>query len=262
LPHGWTKRIGRGLRGLAGDWFGFKLPAGTAFFRKDIPVALNPLTVVVGDFNGDHRPDLAVTSWEGIFILLNEGAGNLGRPIRTDVNVDLLFVGDFNGDGKDDLLTNRGLLMLSRGDGTFLPPRTVIDVAAQGTIRAAGDLNRDGNLDLLVGGDVSIGAPTDEGLRAWLGNGEGTFRLGELITSLRAHAANLNKPGVTDRVRQVVVADFNRDGRTDLGILPVSNPLLPFMVLLGWGWDIRPGGPNRNGFIERSLGRLQWRWAA
>jgi uncharacterized protein (TIGR03437 family) len=205
------------------------------FFRKDIPTAVNPLTVVVGDFNGDNRPDLAVTSWEGVLILLNEGAGNFGRPIRTNVNVDLLFVGDFNADGRDDLLTNRGLLLLSRGDGTFLPPRTVVDVATQGTIRAAGDLNGDGKPDLLVGGDVSIGSATDEGLRVWLGNGDGTFRPGELITSLRADVAKLSKPGVTDRVRQVALADFNRDGRTDLGILPVSNPLLPFMVLLGNG---------------------------
>jgi len=209
------------------------------FFRKDIPVGVNPFYVVVGDFNGDGRPDLAV---EGLFILLNQGGGNFGQPIGTEILVGgflvggPLFVGDFNGDGKDDLVTNHGLLLVSRGDGTFLPPRPIADLVTQGTVQAAGDFNRDGKFDLLVGGGIPPwGEPSDEGVRVWLGYGDGTFRPGALLAGLAEDVVRLNKPGVSDRVRQVVVADFNRDGRSDVAMFPVSSPLIPLLVLSGHG---------------------------
>src|SRR6266545_1462503 len=65
---------------LAGD----SLEAQPAFFRKDIPVADRPNTVIIGDFNGDSRPDMAVGSSAGTSILLNAGRGDFGRPIHLD----------------------------------------------------------------------------------------------------------------------------------------------------------------------------------
>ena len=41
---------------------GDSLGAQAAFFRKDIPVADRPSTVVIGDFNGDAKPDMMVGS--------------------------------------------------------------------------------------------------------------------------------------------------------------------------------------------------------
>ena len=51
------------------------LLAQPAFFRKDIPVGDRPLSVAVGDFNGDSKPDLIVGTWAGFYILLGGASG-------------------------------------------------------------------------------------------------------------------------------------------------------------------------------------------
>jgi uncharacterized protein (TIGR03437 family) len=184
------------------------LLAQPAFFRKDIFVGLQPSAVIPGDFNGDGRTDLAVSTEEGLFVLLNSGGGKFQRPIRTEASslagfFWLAVSADFNGDGKDDLVGS-GLLFLSRGDGTFLPPRPVGDQEAV----AAADFNGDGKMDLLIA-DSSWGSGglTTRGVRVLLGNGDGTFQSGAMVSALAAV--------------QVRVADFNRDGRPDVAFLPM-----------------------------------------
>ncbi len=199
-----------------------------AFFRKDILVGQNPRAVIPGDFNGDGRIDLAVSTEEGLFVLLNAGGGKFERPIRTEAVSGLFWLAasaDFNGDGKDDLVGS-GLLFLSRGDGTFLSPRPI---GAQEAVAAA-DFNGDGKMDLLIENHSWDGGRlTAQGVRVLLGNGDGTFRSGAMVTALAAV--------------QVRVADFNRDGRTDVSLLPMpgSYPELgaagatTFLVFLGQG---------------------------
>ncbi len=190
------------------------------FFRKDIPVGVNPSNVVVGDFNGDSRPDLAVTSFDGLAVVLNTGGGNFGKPILTAGWYGVLTAADFNGDSKDDLVTSDSILLISNGDGTLSPPRRVID-PAQGQIRAVGDFNRDGKPDLLVIGEGCTPTPPNCGVRVWLGNGDGTFRPGELL------------PTRADLPASAVVADFNHDGVIDVAMQ--STITGPFVVVLGKG---------------------------
>jgi hypothetical protein len=69
-------------------------------------------TVAAGDFDGDGRPDLAVTSYldGGVMVLLNETATGSSTPSFEAQYTDIeshgsygLGVGDFNGDGRPDL---------------------------------------------------------------------------------------------------------------------------------------------------------------
>src|SRR5438552_2438775 len=84
-----------------------------AFFRKDVPVGDRPLSVIVGDFNGDSRPDLAVNSFLGLAVLLNTGGGSFARPLTIPAEIHPVFgptptnytvAADFNRDGRLDLI--------------------------------------------------------------------------------------------------------------------------------------------------------------
>jgi len=175
--------------------------------RKDHHVGERPYALAVGDFNGDLRPDLAVSTWEGVDVLLNLGAGELGQRIRAVAVNGVVVTGDFDGDGRDDL-ASRDSILLSRGDGTFS-----VGQATGSQPLGTGDFNLDNMGDLLIGGD--------DGALLWLATGEGRFDIGTEITS--------------DPVRQVLVADFNVDGLLDVAVLPISSPALPVRIFPGQG---------------------------
>ena len=92
-----------------------------------------PLHIVVGDFNGDGKLDLAVGTGTGtsgsVSVLLGNGDGTFQAPVNypTGPIIDTglpgaMAVGDVNGDGMPDLVLAFGggvLVLLGNGDGTF-----------------------------------------------------------------------------------------------------------------------------------------------
>lgn len=195
-------------------WGGNSLEAHPAFHRKDIPVADRPNTVVIGDFNGDSRPDMAVGSLAGSSVLLNTGRGDFGQSIHLGSLLPKLAA-DFDGDGRLDLVgialsTIPTVLILSgRGDGTFLPAREIarggfdFGVLQISVTVAFGDFNGDRRPDLVlsdVAGTVSA--------LLMLGNGDGTFQPRSLI----------GEPATGEEGFQIEVADFNRDGVSDVAL--------------------------------------------
>jgi Bacterial Ig-like domain (group 3)/FG-GAP-like repeat len=168
-------------------------------------------SVSVGDVNGDHRPDLVVTSLAvpGVDIFLGKGDGTFQSPVAFDTgspSPDSVAIADLNGDGKLDLVVdhapakagvNSSLgILLGNGDGTF--QRAVIydsGVTTAGSV-AVSDVDGDGNPDLLLAGNSGLGV--------LLGKFDGTFQ------------AVLTYGSGGQLALSVVAADVNGDGKPDL----------------------------------------------
>jgi hypothetical protein len=167
--------------------------------------------VVVGDFNRDHKLDIAFNMGGNIYIGLGKGDGTFGSfmPYGSNYSAGVMALGDFNRDGIIDIVTGdyngnnstTGSILLGNGDGTFgrssayatgLNPLAIVTA----------DFNGDGRKDLatLNSGDNTVSI--------LLGAGGGVFN----------SAVNYPIPGGGG---MIVAADFNGDGKPDLAI---TNP--------------------------------------
>jgi hypothetical protein len=184
---------------------------------------IDSMGIVMGDFNGDNKLDIATANGtaETIAVFLNDGTGNFGAPVVTTLalpELGALSVGDFNEDGKADLVVSTidggnqaNFILLGNGDGTFQAPSQI--PGSGGFFRAiVADLNGDGHQDLVFGanGNVSVS----------LGKGDGTFSDPTL--------APLMSGSFPGSYRGIAVGDFNGDGKLDIvaadtGSLPVGN---------------------------------------
>ena len=188
---------------------------GDGTFQDQVRYAVGtgPNALVVGDFNGDGRTDLAVANdgTNDVSVLLSNGDGTFQDQVRYAVGTTpvALVARDFNGDGRTDLAvvnfgTNDVSVLLSNGDGTF-QHQVRYAVGDYPSALVAGDFNGDGRTDLAVANQVS------SDVSVLLGNGDGTFQ----------HQVRY---AVGSAPFALVAGDFNGDGRTDLAVAnQVSN---------------------------------------
>jgi hypothetical protein len=223
---------------------------GTFAGEHDYALPGSPASLTTGDFNGDGIMDVAVgvggsngggSGASGVYVLLGQRDGTLTAPVKIDSSLDpvSLAVRDLNGDGRTDLvIADQGFfapgggqvngalhIYLGNADGTFTTAAAPSTSATNYSLVALGDLNGDGNPDLIVAGNVAgttigIGTPN---IYTLLGNGDGTFQ--------PAHTNSLaGKDGIG--AQSITLADFNGDGKLDV-VIGNSNDFVE--VLLGYG---------------------------
>lgn len=153
--------------------------------------------VVVGDFDEDGVPDLAVSNGgqtDSVDVWLGNGDGSLrNRPPHEASPETLLHLGDVNGDGHLDIVTNHGVLLAGRGDGTFSKSGEIPSGESTMDVLIL-DWDGDGLTDV-----IALGSS----FHVLLGIGNGHF-----ATQLDC--------GISSGFGPMVVGDFNRDGKQDL----------------------------------------------
>jgi hypothetical protein len=140
---------------------------GSLRSKVDYATGPGPSSVVIGDLNGDGKPELATANQVGgsVTVLANQGDGSF--PTRLDYATghrpNSVAVGDLNGDGKPELATaNKDAgtvsVLTNRGDGSFEATGGDGRFRARGIYRtgrhphsvAIGNLNGDRKPDLVT----------------------------------------------------------------------------------------------------------------
>ncbi|MEO6358767.1 MAG: VCBS repeat-containing protein, partial [Ferruginibacter sp.] len=192
---------------------------GSGGFATGILYAVGgrPVSMAVGDFNGDGKPDLVTANGRAnstISVLMNNGIG--GFLPKTDyapmIYNTRVAVGDFNNDGKPDIVVMGSggtgiMVLLNNGSGGFNTGIYKQLGAANANLDlTVGDFDKDGRLDVVAG----VSYTNNQGVavnqvQVLKGNGGGDFS----IFSALAYA--VGGPAVS-----LAVGDVNGDGNLDL----------------------------------------------
>ena len=182
----------------------------------------NPVSVSIGDFNGDGKPDLAIANYDSntVSVLLNTTAPGATTPsyanqatFATGSSPNSVSIGDFNGDGKLDLsIANStsnsvSVLLNTTAPGAPTPTYANQTMFATGSLPKSvsiGDFNGDGKPDLAIANSTSNSVSvllntTDSGAPTPSYASQTTFATGTFPVS-------------------VSIGDFNGDGKPDLAI--------------------------------------------
>jgi hypothetical protein len=164
------------------------------------------LDIEHGDFNGDGKQDLVVSSQTppAVWLLTGAGDGTFTPTELSSLSYDPgdwprgVEVRDFDGDGHLDIALNASnavQLLYGHGDGTFDPPLVIAIAARNAVWLVSADFNQDGRLDLVLG--------TAGTTRTYLGGANRTFT--EVLATSPCSAG-----------KWLVHSDLNGDGKEDL----------------------------------------------
>jgi hypothetical protein len=174
---------------------------------------LNPFSIALADVNRDGKTDLVIANTFNSFlgVMLGNGNGTFQAVVTYSSGANTsprkVVIADLNGDAKLDLvfadIQGVGSIgaLFGNGDGTFRAvtvfssnPRHTSDYVA------VGDMNGDGNADLVSA--PNFNAPGSGDVQVLLGNGNGTFQTARLYNGGSSNS--------------LALADVNGDGRLDV----------------------------------------------
>jgi hypothetical protein len=198
--------LGAGTGGFAGAVY---YPVGSLFLA-------NPSGITSADYDGDAKPDLAVTNYgtNEVSILIGSTTGTFSPSIHFGVggtSPRAITSADFNGDSKVDLAISNGgsnhvSILKGSGTGAFSKNNYYLANLNARTVQAA-DFNGDGNMDLLTSNAFyySDGSGNDYGNSSVLfGNGFGNYTKLVNYNTLGGYSTNIS------------IADFNGDSKKDI----------------------------------------------
>jgi hypothetical protein len=191
--------------------------------NRDYGTGAAPVSVAIGDLNGDGKLDLATANFDPdtVSVLLGRGDGSFQSKLdyRTGRDPSSIVIGDVNSDGQPDLATadigaDTVSVLLNRGGGGFVLNAHYQTGSGPFSV-AIGDLNGDGMPDM-----APANYPHASTVSVLLNAGDGSF------LARRDYRAGSNPSSVA-------IGDLNGDGKPDLAA--ATTYPLALSVLLGRG---------------------------
>ncbi|CAF4560470.1 unnamed protein product [Rotaria sp. Silwood2] len=191
-----------------------------------------PISIAVGDFNGDCVLDIALANngTKHADMMLGNGKGKFAIQTSFEIGFDspplVMASGDFNNDKQSEIVIANGGsnhldIFVAYNHGTFEDQKRY-SVGSYPRSVVVGDFNNDSRLDIVVANEVS------NDVSVLLGNGNGSFE------NQRKYPAGMGP-------QSVVVGDFNNDSRLDI-------------VVVNWGsHDVSVLLGNGNGSFENEI---------
>ena len=237
-----------------------------SFFNSDFQSDKARKTIV-GDFNGDNKPDVVRISGQHDY--LDKSNITLSKSDGSYVISEIEIVpvsqyhgfasGDIDNDGDLDLFfgspgEDQGFA-INNGDGTFVWKKSSENILNQidGDVREQVqtveifDFNNDNNLDLIIGGQFNIrqGQPYLDGPTILWGDGSGFFDFNNKSEVFNFNQIPTTNTGDTCNLDDFVFGDINGDGLNEI--------ILMFYICMdeGWGSLLEIYSPNSNFEFKR-----------